>query len=96
VLCHHPRDRTAEGAGIAGRRARQAQPSGPESAFTTVGDDRHEIRQLIVDPHTGQFIGERQVAGAEPEVPWLKPGREIGASTITTAVAGRLGEVPSR
>lgn len=59
-------------------------------------DDRHEIRQLIIDPVTGQFIGERQVAGAEPDEPWIKPGTEIGASALTTGVATRLGEVPAK
>lgn len=59
-------------------------------------DDRHEIRQLIIDPVTGQFIGERQVAGAEPDQPWIKPGTEIGASAITTKIADHLGEVPAR
>ncbi|MFB9689823.1 CU044_5270 family protein [Amycolatopsis plumensis] len=59
-------------------------------------DDRHEIRQLIIDPATGGFIGERTVAGAEPEQPWLKPGTELGASAITTAVVGRLGEIPPK
>ncbi|GLY40714.1 hypothetical protein Amsp01_067370 [Amycolatopsis sp. NBRC 101858] len=59
-------------------------------------DDRHEIRQLIIDPVTGQFIGERQIAGAEPDEAWIKPGTEIGASAITTAVADRLGEVPAK
>ncbi|MGW5746102.1 CU044_5270 family protein [Amycolatopsis sp. NPDC003861] len=59
-------------------------------------DDRHEIRQLIIDPATGGFIGERTIAGAEPEEPWLKPGTELGASAITTGVAGRLGEVPPK
>ncbi len=59
-------------------------------------DDRHEIRQLIIDPVTGQFIGERQVAGAEPDEPWIKPGTEIGASAITTKVADHLGEAPAR
>lgn len=59
-------------------------------------DDRHEIRQLIIDPVTGQFIGEREVAGAEPDEPWIKPGTEIGASAITTGVATRLGAVPAK
>ena len=36
-------------------------------------DDRHEIRQLIIDPATGGFIGERTVAGAEPSEAWIKP-----------------------
>ncbi|GAB3144386.1 hypothetical protein GCM10027258_32950 [Amycolatopsis stemonae] len=59
-------------------------------------DDRHEIRQLIIDPVTGAFLGEREVAGAEPESPWIKPGTEIGASAITTGVASRLGEPPAK
>ncbi|WP_410565302.1 CU044_5270 family protein [Amycolatopsis sp. cmx-4-61] len=59
-------------------------------------DDRHEIRQLIIDPVTGGFIGERTIAGSEPEQPWLKPGTELGASAIRTAVTGRLGEVPPK
>ncbi|WP_206785841.1 CU044_5270 family protein [Amycolatopsis sp. MtRt-6] len=59
-------------------------------------DDRHAIRQLIIDPATGAFLGERTIAGAEPEQPWLKPGTELGASAITTAVVGRLSEVPPK
>jgi hypothetical protein len=59
-------------------------------------DDRHEIRQLIIDPVTGRFIGERSIAGAEPDQPWIKPGTELGASAITTAVTGNLGEVPAK
>lgn len=59
-------------------------------------DDRHEIRQLIIDPATGGFIGERTIAGAEPDQPWIKPGTQLGASAITTAVTGRLGEVPPK
>ncbi|MFC5685483.1 CU044_5270 family protein [Amycolatopsis mediterranei] len=59
-------------------------------------DDRHEIRQLIIDPATGGFIGERTIAGAEPDEPWIKPGTQLGAGAITTAVTGRLGEVPPK
>ncbi|VVJ18756.1 putative RNA polymerase sigma (70) factor [Amycolatopsis camponoti] len=59
-------------------------------------DDRHEIRQLIIDPVTGQFVGERSIAGAEPDEQWIKPGTELGASAITTAVTGRIGEVPAK
>ena len=59
-------------------------------------DDQHELRQLIIDPATGQFIGERSIAGPQPDSPWIKPGTELGSSAITTAVADRLGEVPVR
>ncbi|WP_209441370.1 CU044_5270 family protein [Amycolatopsis vancoresmycina] len=58
--------------------------------------DSHEIRQLIIDPATGAFIGERTIAGPQPDEPWIKPGTELGASAITTAVADRLGEVPAK
>ncbi|WP_233223382.1 CU044_5270 family protein [Amycolatopsis sp. CA-128772] len=58
--------------------------------------DSHEVRQLIIDPVTGAFIGERTIAGPQPDEPWIKPGTELGASAITTAVAGRLGEVPPK
>lgn len=59
-------------------------------------DDQNEIRQLIIDPVGGGFIGERQVAGVPPESPWIKRGTEIGASAITTSVASGLGEVPGK
>ncbi|WP_410621113.1 CU044_5270 family protein [Amycolatopsis sp. cmx-8-4] len=59
-------------------------------------DDRHELRQLIIDPVTGQFIGERTIAGTQPDDPWIKPGTETGASAITTAVADRLGVAPAK
>ena len=58
--------------------------------------DSHEIHQLIIDPATGAFIGERTIAGDQPDEPWIKPGTELGASAITTAVADRLGEVPPK
>jgi hypothetical protein len=58
-------------------------------------DDQHQLRQLIIDPNTGQFIGERTIAGAQPNEPWIKPGTEIGASAITTAVADRIGVAPA-
>lgn len=59
-------------------------------------DDEHVLRQLIIDPATGQFIGERTVAGAQPSDPWIKPGTELGASAITTGVADSLGVVPAK
>ncbi|MEA5365015.1 CU044_5270 family protein [Amycolatopsis sp., V23-08] len=59
-------------------------------------DDRHELTQLIIDPVTGQFIGERTIAGAQPNEPWIKPGTELGASAITTAVADRIGVAPAK
>ncbi|MFJ1759106.1 CU044_5270 family protein [Amycolatopsis sp. NPDC088138] len=59
-------------------------------------DDRHALTQLIVDPATGQFIGERTIAGDQPDEPWIKPGTELGASAITTAVADRIGVAPAK
>jgi hypothetical protein len=54
--------------------------------------DEHEQRQLIIDPATGAFIGERTVAGAKPDEPWIKPGTETGASAIRTEVVDRMGQ----
>jgi hypothetical protein len=54
--------------------------------------DENVQRQLIIDPATGAFIGERTVAGAKPSDPWIKPGTEIGASAIRTAVVDSLVE----
>jgi hypothetical protein len=44
-------------------------------AGTALGlDDGQEQRQLIIDRKTGEFIGERSVAGPHPSAPWIKPG----------------------
>ncbi len=59
-------------------------------------DDGHQIRQLIIDPVTGQFIGERQIAGPQPEQSWIKPNTEIGSSAFTTAVVDQLGAAPAK
>ncbi|GAA3460959.1 CU044_5270 family protein [Saccharothrix longispora] len=50
-----------------------------------------EHRELIVDPATGDFIGERIVAGPEPHDPWIAPGTVTGHSAITTKVVNALG-----
>ncbi|MGM1065166.1 CU044_5270 family protein [Saccharothrix sp. Mg75] len=51
----------------------------------------NEHRELIVDPATGDFIGERTVAGPEPHSPWIAPGTVTGYSAITTKVVNALG-----
>ncbi|ROP39760.1 CU044_5270 family protein [Saccharothrix texasensis] len=55
-------------------------------------EDVHERRELIVDPATGDFIGERTVAGPQPHEPYIEPGTVTGYSAITTKVVGGLGE----
>lgn len=51
-----------------------------------------EQRQLIIDPATGEFIGERTVAGARPSQPWISPGVETYSSSITTSVVNGRGQ----
>lgn len=51
----------------------------------------HEQRQLIIDPVTGEFIGERTVAGERPYQAWIKPGAETYSSSITTSVVNGRG-----
>ncbi|MFJ6262021.1 CU044_5270 family protein [Rhodococcus erythropolis] len=51
----------------------------------------HERRDLIIDPGTGEFIGERRVAGAAPEDPWIAPGTVLGTSSITVRPVDELG-----
>jgi hypothetical protein len=69
----------------------QANLDGRTGIALGLGDE-HEQRQLIIDPATGAFIGERTVAGQQPNQPWIKPGTEIGASAIRTEVVDQLGE----
>ncbi|WP_433266018.1 CU044_5270 family protein [Actinosynnema sp. CS-041913] len=60
---------------------------------TAIGiEDVHERRDLIVDPATGEFIGERTVAGPQPHDAWITPGTVTGFSSITTKVVNSLGE----
>ncbi|MBB5954758.1 hypothetical protein FHS29_001328 [Saccharothrix tamanrassetensis] len=55
-------------------------------------EDVHERRDLIVDPATGEFIGERTVAGPQPHSAWIPPGTVTGFSSITTKVVNGIGE----
>ncbi|TQM82387.1 hypothetical protein FHX81_4791 [Saccharothrix saharensis] len=55
-------------------------------------EDVHERRELIVDPATGDFIGERTVAGPRPHESYIPPGTVTGHSAITTKVVDRLGQ----
>jgi hypothetical protein len=57
-------------------------------------DDVHQRRDLIIDPKTGNFIGERLVAGPQPYDPWVKPGTVTGYTSITTAVTTTPGTTP--
>ncbi|SFR26007.1 hypothetical protein SAMN04488564_109177 [Lentzea waywayandensis] len=52
----------------------------------------HEQRQLIIDPATGEFIGERTVAGVRPYQAWIRPGVETYSSSITTSVVNGRGQ----
>ena len=55
-------------------------------------EDAHERRELIVDPATGDFIGERTVTGPQPHDSYLAPGTVTGYSAITTKVVDGLGQ----
>ncbi|MFJ6670949.1 CU044_5270 family protein [Actinosynnema sp. NPDC091369] len=55
-------------------------------------EDVHARRELIVDPATGDFIGERTVAGPQPHESYLAPGTVTGYSAITTKVVDGLGQ----
>ncbi|MFT7836320.1 hypothetical protein Q5530_09220 [Saccharothrix sp. BKS2] len=50
-----------------------------------------ERRELIIDPATGDFIGERTTAGPESYDPWIAPGTVTGFSSITTTVVDGIG-----
>ncbi|QFZ23560.1 CU044_5270 family protein [Saccharothrix syringae] len=52
----------------------------------------NERRELIVDPATGDFIGERTVAGPQPYDAWVRPGTVTGFSSITTTVVDGIGQ----
>ncbi|WP_367134651.1 CU044_5270 family protein [Saccharothrix sp. HUAS TT1] len=55
-------------------------------------EDEHERRDLIVDPATGDFIGERTVTGPRPHEPYIEPGTVTGYSAITTKVVDGIGQ----
>ncbi|ONI75120.1 hypothetical protein ALI144C_40950 [Actinosynnema sp. ALI-1.44] len=54
-------------------------------------DDDREHQELVIDLVTGESIGTRTTAGPQPSNPLVKPGTEIGASTITTSVVSSIG-----
>lgn len=54
-----------------------------------------ERRDLIVDPDKGEIIGERTVAKAQADYPWIKPGTVTSSVSVTTKVADAIGVVPA-
>jgi hypothetical protein len=54
-------------------------------------EDVHERRELIVDPATGDFIGERTVTGPQPRQAYIEPGTVTSCSAITTKVVDGIG-----
>jgi hypothetical protein len=55
-------------------------------------DEPREQRQLVLDPTNGDFIGERMVAGEQPDYAWIAPGTVTSLVTITTTVVDAQGE----
>jgi hypothetical protein len=60
---------------------------------TAIGiDDDVDRTEIIIDPRTGEFIGEREVVTSEDlDVP---KGTVTGYSSVSSAVVDRIGEVP--
>src|SRR3546814_15761083 len=56
----------------------------------------HERRDLIIDPGSGESIGERRVAGAAPEDPWIAPGTLFGDRSISVRPADDIGRESGR
>lgn len=54
-------------------------------------DEPRERRELILDPTNGDFIGERMVAGTEPDYPWIAPGTVTSLVSVTTTVVDGMG-----
>jgi hypothetical protein len=51
------------------------------------------IHELLIDPATGQYAGERDTAGNEP--PWpIAPGTVVRSSATLTAITDGPGELP--
>ncbi|WNV84474.1 CU044_5270 family protein [Umezawaea sp. Da 62-37] len=58
-------------------------------------DGDQERRDLIVDPDKGEVIGERTVAKAQADYPWIEAGTVTGSVSVTTRVADAIGVVPA-
>jgi len=54
-------------------------------------DEQRERRELILDPTNGDFIGERMVAGPEPDMSWIPPGTVTSLVSVTTTVVDVMG-----
>ncbi|NUT95050.1 MAG: CU044_5270 family protein [Saccharothrix sp.] len=62
---------------------------------TALGIDDGDIRQdIIIDPETGQFIGERQVTTSDRD--FLKAGTVLEFTAVETGVVDRIGDKPTR
>jgi hypothetical protein len=55
-------------------------------------DDLYDRIELIVDPTTGDVIGERIVAGPQPYMPYITPGTTTAYTAVTTKVVDGIGE----
>jgi hypothetical protein len=53
--------------------------------------DKRERLELVISPETGDFIGERNVAGPEHSNPWIPEGTVLKAVSITTTVVDSIG-----
>lgn len=54
-------------------------------------EDAQERTELIIDPDTGDFIGERSVTGPGYEYDWLPEGTVLQAVSIRTTVVDGIG-----
>ncbi|CAL9539845.1 hypothetical protein SUDANB95_04174 [Actinosynnema sp. ALI-1.44] len=62
---------------------------------TALGIDDGDLRQdIIIDPETGQFIGERQVTTSDMDQ--FKAGTVLSFTAVETGVVERMGDKPAR
>lgn len=56
-------------------------------------DDKQSRQEIIVDPATGEFIGEREVL--LPSATYLPPGTVTSYSSVRATVVDAIGQVPA-
>jgi hypothetical protein len=76
---------------------RSANLDGRVGVALGVDDEPTNIRrEIIIDPDTGQFIGERIVQLRADARTGLPAGTLLDSSSVTTGVVGAVGQVPPR
>ncbi|OQO92933.1 hypothetical protein B1813_12500 [Saccharomonospora piscinae] len=75
-------------AGLPGLRVTEREVTMDGRTGVAVGlDDGHTLREVVVDPATGDFVGARVIATTETGLPGVEPGTLLSATSVSVTAA---------